>query len=313
MNEFSLLYQVKSILEKEELSRKMTGKSFNVFDVLGMRNDEVKITSFIYEFISPQGSHGKKDLYLKLFLKYVLKISMEEEELRTCRVQREYVLDSNRRIDLVISTQNRLIPIEVKIQAVDQPKQCYDYYQVAKNSCVFYLTLFGKQPSFESAEGLTFNGDGYQKIETISFANEICYWLECCLNESQTKETAPIREVLLQFMSMIRKLTNQVEDTEMKEVKQLLLNSSENMKSALVIEQALHEEKKELLYHLFQAIENRVDAQKLVNEYDYEDHDKIEGYYKHKYVKNEDLLGISYLYKKDVKKNVDIWVRVEIN
>lgn len=144
MNEFSLLYQVKSILEKEELSRKMTGKSFNVFDVLGMRNDEVKITSFIYEFISPQGSHGKKDLYLKLFLKYVLKISMEEEELRTCRVQREYVLDSNRRIDLVISTQNRLIPIEVKIQAVDQPKQCYDYYQVAKNSCVFYLTLFGK-------------------------------------------------------------------------------------------------------------------------------------------------------------------------
>ena len=70
---------------------------------------------------------------------------MSADELATARVYREYMIDENRRIDLVIETNRKFIPIEVKIFATDQPEQCFDYYQEAKQHMaepvLFYFCL----------------------------------------------------------------------------------------------------------------------------------------------------------------------------
>jgi hypothetical protein len=47
----------------------------------------------------------------------------------------EYIIDGNRRIDLYIETISHKIPIEVKIHAGDQDKQCFDYYKKYINCC----------------------------------------------------------------------------------------------------------------------------------------------------------------------------------
>ena len=45
------------------------GNSFNIFNVLGMTSNEVKLHSaLIVEMLDPNGSHGMKDLFLKAFI-----------------------------------------------------------------------------------------------------------------------------------------------------------------------------------------------------------------------------------------------------
>ena len=79
-----------------------------------------------------------------------------DEELNHAVVTTEYLIDRERRIDIVIELGQRFIPIEVKIYAGEQKSQCYDYYTFArtkdKNAKVVYLTLSGYFPSKYSKE-----------------------------------------------------------------------------------------------------------------------------------------------------------------
>ncbi len=308
MNEEKMLSQVTAISQKYDLLNKHTGGYFNIFDIVDSSHNEVVICRVIHELLSPTGNHYQKDNYLKLFFESVLKTNISDEEIKTARVHREYQITNDRRIDLVIETRDTFIPIEVKIYASDQNKQCYDYYQYAKNSMLYYLTPNGIFPSTTSANGLTEN-----EISCISFESDIIYWLELCLKDTATVKIAPIREIILQFINTIRKFTGQVEgDTEM-EIKELITSSSENMKSAISIENALNDAKQSLMLNIFKTIENKVNSKKLENEYDFEYSNckKVKEYYQRK---GSSYPGISYLYKDKTMANTeqDIWVRLEI-
>ncbi len=302
MNPLKLLKEINVISKKYEILNQKTGGYFNIFNVANIVYDEVIICRELYEFLSPKGSHFQGTAYLKQFFNGVLKIDVEEKELETARVYREYVINNNRRIDLVIETNTHFIPIEVKINANDQPKQCYDYYQMARNSNVYYLTLEGNTPGDISAYGLSKTEAGYKEVTCISFADDILNWLDDCVKQIETIKIAPIREVILQFMSIIRKLTNQLEEDKEMEVKELLMESSENMRSAIAIENSLNEAKQDLILKLFKSIEKKVGIDKLKNQYDYEsdDYKKIKEFYR--FSSKSTLPGISYLYQSDVKK-----------
>lgn len=157
-----------------------------------MQSDEVKICRMLAEVLSPRGKHGMGIHYLSLFVKEVLSIDIYADELDNARVYREYWIDENRRIDIVISTPRRFIPIEVKLYANDQKSQCKDYYdyaqkqQTIEKSKVYYLTLDSYFPQNSGANGLTKienNGIlvGYEEITPISFGNDIVYWLKMCI------------------------------------------------------------------------------------------------------------------------------------
>lgn len=312
MNVELLLQELTSISKKYEMISQKTGGYFNIFEITNIWSDEVVICRVIYEILSPEGTHFQGHKYLKTFIDDVLKMDMTEEEIKTAKVFREYRIDNNRRIDLVIQTVNHFIPIEVKIYAGEQENQCFDYAKVAKNSDVYYLTRFGEYPSDYSANGLTKTEGGYLEISCISFSENILNWLESCISQTETIKIAPIREVLLQFMMTIRKFTNQMEDEKEMEILDVLMKTPENMKSAIAIQNCVDQAKINLMKKIFALVENKIGRAKLENEYDYtfDEYKKCNDFYKFKY---STYPGISYEYKSNVKANVDIWVRIEID
>ena len=104
------------------------------------------------DLLNPEGAHGCGTLFLKSFLEKVLnKRQLNDTSLSHTDIIKEIVIDSERRIDIVIKNTCFFIPIEVKIYASEQNGQCYDYYEYAKtvdsNASIVYLTLFGNMPS----------------------------------------------------------------------------------------------------------------------------------------------------------------------
>ena len=307
-----LLKEVWAISDKYEFISQKTGGHFNLFNIVDIATDEVRICRVLHELLNPMGMHYQKDAYLKLFVKHVLQLDIPDKVCKTMQVYREYMLPDGRRIDLAIESEDYFIPIEVKIYAKDQERQCYDYYQKAKNTNVYYLTLEGALPSEYSAVGLAKNENGYKEVTTISFRDEILIWLAKCLEHKETIKIAPIREILLQFISVIRRLTNQSEEGKEMEIQKVITASKENMMSAIEIEKSLKVCKTEMMYKVLRAIEEGLGKEKLINEFDYEynNGEKIKNYYERK---TSTYPGISYLYKKDIKEGVDIWFRVEID
>lgn len=249
-----LLNEISEISKKHDIINQRTGGFFNIFEILNADTDEVRISRFIYELLNPKGSHYQETTYLELFMDNVLNITLDKEEYKSIKVYREYKIDNGRRIDLAIKTQNKFIPIEVKIYAGDQKDQCSDYYKSARNSKLYYLTLDGHNPEKHSVKGLTKTDDTYKEITNISFENEIILWLTKCLENINTIKIAPIREILLQMVSNIKNLTNHRRDEKQMEIKDRLLLSPENFKSAIEIENALPLVRTEIMLQLFNNI-----------------------------------------------------------
>ena len=299
-----ILNEVSNITKKNELIQQKTGGYFNIFEITSIASDEIRICRFLYDLLNPKGTHYQGDIYLNLFIEHVLQLTLPLEELKQVSVYREFIIENNRRIDLVIQTPKYLIPIEVKIFAGDQENQCADYLKVAKNSKVYYLTRFGEVPSdFSSFEK--------ENIMPISFSQDIIKWLGKCLEHIETIRVGPIREVLLQFIGAIRNFTDQLEDKEEMEIKNVLTASPTSMKSAFAIEKSLKGAKTDIIQRIFKEFEERIGKIKLHNKYDYEFNNgkKIVAFYD---VKSSTCPGISYLYKENVKPEVDIWFRLEI-
>ena len=162
---------------------------------------EEVLTDLMYEILSSE--RGR--LYLELFDKHVLRLEMTKEELNSAEVwgakDNQYstqLISASRPIDLVIITNKRFIPIEVKVDAGEQPNQCYDYWREAEKyhetysliepPILYFLTPSGYFP--ESANGLNF-----EAIDTISFRSEIFHWLEDCLK--QTPKSSSCRQKIL--------------------------------------------------------------------------------------------------------------------
>lgn len=301
-----LLNEVLNIKNKHDLIQKKTGGYFNVFEITNIAYDEVRICRFLFDLLNPKGSHYQGDTYLKLlFIEDVLQLDLPLQEQRQTSVYREFLIENNRRIDLVIQSPNYFIPIEVKIFAGDQENQCADYLKVAKSSNVYYLSRFGDLPSdYSSFEK--------EHIKPISFSQDIINWLEKCLESRETIKIGPIREIILQFIATIRNFTDQMEDQQEMEIKNVLTESAASIKSAFAIEKSLKVAKTDLLNRIFREFEDSIGIDKLINEYDYEYNNgkKINTFY---HVKNSSCPGISYLYKESVKPGVDIWFRLEID
>lgn len=317
MQEEILLNNVKAIAEKYEFLRKETGGDFNIFEIANIATREVTICRVLYDLLSPNGSHHQGDRYLRLFVENVLRLeNCAENEWDKAKVYREYLIPSGRRIDLVIKTELRFIPIEVKIYADEQEKQCIDYWKYANaqqnngQSVLYYLTRFGDEPGeYRQGKNATCN------IACISFAKDILEWLSLCIKETDAWKLAPIREVIVQLMAAIRKFTGQMEDGEMEEIKNLLRNSPKYMKSAVALEKAIKLVSMDVMRDLFATIEHKIDeALPKVRKNEkwcyYNDGNTIEKFYDHS---RSTFPGIAY-YSDDVSENgAKICLKLEID
>lgn len=235
-----LLNQVGSLLKSYEKLAKSTGENFNIFSVMGMESNEVKTHSAIIgELLNPKGSHGLEDKPLKLFVELVVKplYRLEdgtygnfEEKFNfdfesTCSKVEEFAgkisEDSTEggRIDIVIKdNKEKVFLIENKIYAGEQKNQLGRYNKFYPNAPILFLTLDGKDS--ETAHELEKNNHYF----TISYEKEILLWLQECVKEAV--KFPMLREVIYQYINLIKKLTNQTMNTELKkEISELIKNN----------------------------------------------------------------------------------------
>ena len=210
-----LLNEIKNIVNKYKLEKRnqlKEGKSFNIFKILNASYKENLHSKFIGELLDPNGSHGQGYLFLNLFLEHINPVLPNFKfNASSANIYLEYNIGSinnsqkqGGRIDLLIKdNEKRLIIIENKIKAKDQPKQLERYYNFAasnskkNNFIILYLTPDGHHPSQESTEKLK-----KQDYLCISYKKHIIPWLEKCIEATKNKHQ--LNEVLNQYLQTIK-------------------------------------------------------------------------------------------------------------
>lgn len=290
MNATKLLEDAAAISEKYAFWEKKTAANFNIISILNAADDEVRICRILHALLNPDGTHGQGALYLKLFVENVLAIdNFHEADYNSARVFREYVLANGHRIDLVIQTQRYFIPIEVKIYAGDQDKQCYDYYQYAK---------MGEITSYEN-------------VHCLSFATDILPWLRECRIQEETLEVEILRSTFQQIIESVEALTDQPKGGKDLELTEVLFASKENMENAWTIQKNYKQAQIMLLRKFFSRLEEKINLPRLEDSaLDYETgNGRLLSTF---YEKSASTYpGINY-FCKSLRDGIDLWFRIEI-
>lgn len=222
----------------------MTRENFNIFSVMRVETDELRTHSrIIAEFLNPKGIHYQGSVFLKLFFEIVeflndIKQNFDYEnaqillEEHTGRIYEDY--SEGGFIDIIIKDSKNQVVIENKIFAADQKGQLLRYKNKYPNCKLIYLTLNGKSPSEFSYKIKNGQELKLEDIILLSYKNVIKNWLEKCLEK--TVSLPIIRETLLQYLHLIKKLTNQTTNNKMeKEIIELISKDYNSFKSAKII------------------------------------------------------------------------------
>lgn len=240
----SLLILVKGILDRQKVSweeSRLRGEQFNLFHTCGVNHCEVTHSAILAELLDPDGTHGQKDAYLKLFLE-VVKGSADRDDktdalslfdTSAAAVRTEYST-GNGRMDILITdnVRRQAVIVENKIYAGDQGEQLKRYDTFARKTysigkyAILYLTLFGEDASEQSGDGV--------KYVNISYDKDILEWINRCIVHSVSMPM--IRETLVQYANHIKKLTNQ--NMESKYEEELLKTMAANAEATAAICQA---------------------------------------------------------------------------
>ena len=316
-NEEKLLINLKDLSDKYDEIYKKTGGYFNIFSVLNVERREVDTHSrFLYDFLNPLGSHCIGNKYLKLFVDNVLNLNFSDEDFRTVKVFREFSFNRGQsRIDILITTRNFCIPIEVKIDAKDQERQIERYYEYAKStgkiSKVYYLTLYGSGPSEKSLGSLLKDINLKDKVSDVSFKTEIIQWLNLCVKDEDTLKISVLRETILQYISLLKKVTNQSEEGLKMEIVNLILGSKKNFKSALEIEKNLATAKTVKMKQIFKIMDTYVTTQLKLIRFGNDEGKDIDAYFSNK--KSCPYPALNYkIVDIDLGNNIGLYLKFEI-
>lgn len=219
------------------LEKEKRGENFNIFEILKLRQDETKLhTPFLAELLSPNGSHGLKELFLRAFIEKFL--NNIDFDYKSASVKSEFNIGykseectKGGRIDIFISDeQGNAIIIENKIYACDQQNQLLRYYNYAKdeklNAYLFYLTLDGCLPHKKST------GNKDIAYECISYRKDILGWLDRCVELSACFPI--VRETIRQYITNLKMLLNIMDTDSLNEIVKVT-TSKENIEATLDI------------------------------------------------------------------------------
>lgn len=323
----TLIEEAKKYIEADAKERQSNSADFNIFKITGIQSDEIKMCRMLAEIINPKGTNKKGMFFFKSFIENVLGIeTVDEKELASAKVYTEHRTKTDRRIDIVVVTNKRFIPIEVKIYAEDQARQCRDYYDFAieqgkpEQSKVYYLTIDGHLPQKSGTEGLTpeiENGEviGYEEIMPISFRQDIYLWLENCLQELKDEDL--IRANIEQYMYVLGELSGKMSEKLNDQITKMISDNADCFRAACEIAGNINRAKENMLLRLFEKLENKLI---LADNFPYE---RIENVFDSKHINYEDIKikkfygkpkicpGFSFRYKK-VDDAREIWFRVEV-
>lgn len=211
-----LLNRMKALLAHQREVQALRGERFNVFSILGMESAEnATHSAFLVELLNPNGSHGKGETFLRLFLRHIGAAETLNAEGATVRT--EYGIGgkdtdalTGGRLDILLTDrQGRCLTIENKIHAPDQPAQVQRYCNYRKGAnTVYYLTLLGTEPT-DASKGALRSGTDFH---LISYGSHIAAWLEDC--HRAAADSPILRETVKQYLLLVKKLTGTMTDPQ---------------------------------------------------------------------------------------------------
>tara|TARA_R110000868_G_scaffold363678_1_gene626019 strand:- start:21232 stop:22455 length:1224 start_codon:yes stop_codon:yes gene_type:complete len=277
----NLLQQISIIQKKYDDLAEYSGEYYNVFDILGVRSDELSHSAILVNLLDAKGKHGQKDIFLKLFIEQIkplLENSKYSEHINSFDTEKAIANKEihigqvnlqkaeGGRVDIVVRSGDKHIIIENKIYAGDQNQQLMRYDNEYKNDPIIYLTLNGDTPSESSKGNLVLGTD----FICISYKVDISNWLQKCIKEMANKPI--IRETLNQYLFLIKSLTNQSNNNKMsEEILKILMKDEDSFNSFVTLinsQNKLKAEilKKEFTHDILQNIANKHSLTLIVDE-----------------------------------------------
>ena len=175
---------------------------------------EERILIILFDILKNQNSYPNQgNKFLKSFFDDVLKATdYSLEELEIAKIDM-----GKYNFDLFIETDRQIIPIEFKINAIDQDKQCYRYLQTVRDinknvpARLYYLTKDKHKPSDNSLndekilENDLKNIGNEEGVICISYQDEILTWLEHCSQDLKNNNETYLYTQLEFLKDMIKK------------------------------------------------------------------------------------------------------------
>ena len=317
MENYKIFFENLCLINKKYNLINSKKEDFNIFSILRNEYDEVNLHSkFIVELLKNK-NYGKK--FIEIFLE---KLEIQVFNYENVYVFSEYSKGINGRIDILLEfskgKEKKAIIIENKIYAEDQIGQLNRYYysMINKNYSndeleIVYLTLDGSEPNEESTKGLT--KEEKEKIIIISYKENIIGWIDDCIKE--VAEVPIIRETLIQYRSILKKITGKEERKLINEIEKLVLSNNEYLKMIYKIDDVLREIKIDLQFKFWKKLEEKLNEiaikkkMKLENRLEYPNlHysiDLIKNYSKKKF------FGLMYLIK-EIENRGKLYLRIEV-
>jgi hypothetical protein len=288
-----ILSVTSGILEHQKEREILLGEKFNIFSILKVeRKENATHSAFLSELLKPNGSHLKGSIFLSLFLKV---IGDETIDINSVKVKTEHVIgkvdrenETGGRIDIFIFDIHGVsISIENKIDANDQLAQIKRYYKFNKSkNTVFYLTKMGVSPTDKSKGGLVVGQD----FHNISYKTEIIEWLQLCLKECF--DTPVLRETIKQYLIVVKKITNTMENKGQNELSDLILK---NLKESSFIASNYEKTIQDFRVLIRREVFNQLMA-KISNNYIIEKGNKISDYYAQIWIKPMQIKDSSHYF-----------------
>ena len=252
----SLFLKELHLIEDQYSRKEKEREQFNIFSVLLKQDDEVNLHSmFIASLLNPYGSHKSGELFLRKFLeKCDYQPEFIEKLLENAHVSvtpNEYNRSETRNMDILVineSTRHAFF-LENKIGANDSNHEdrgqlegyyetlLKDYHIPDENIELVFLSMYGREPSDESYG--TRHPEIQTKCKVYTYNQLIIPWLEECLHDCIDKPF--LRETILQYIKLIKNMTNDISIDERKEILKLIGKSEDNIKAAkLLVENYKH-------------------------------------------------------------------------
>lgn len=316
----SLLNKIGTIRKHYFEIESLSGENFNIFKVIGLTTEEVRLHSaFLTELLNPKGSHGQKEVFLQLF---VSQFEIDNFDCKSAVVKAEHYIKRKSgqglraeggRIDIyIIDAKGNDIIIENKINAIDQTDQLIRYYNYSKSkNNIFYLTKNGGDASESSVPKLG-SGDDYYR--SISYKEDIIFWLEACKKESVNQPL--LREGISHYINLIKHLTNQSTNKAMnKEVVDSILESEESISAANEVLKSFNDVKSIIQKNFWKALIDALQIKGLVienlAEFNKELGDKVWSFY-NKSRNRAKFYGFQILVCSDIENDLSINWQCEI-
>jgi hypothetical protein len=212
-------------------------RDFNIFEILNLENDEVRLHSRLLKYFIEKDIEGFKQSIASEYPQYknILEVSTDHEVLIEVPAYSEHEILRDGRIDILIRFNNFSIIIENKIYAADQNHQLIKYFEYGKKTghdfLLLYLTPSGTLPqrqSYEIMEPETASGIENLSLEKsfqlLSYKRNILSWLS--RYQKNVKEFSVEHITLSQYIEVLNKICGIMDDKQKERIIGLMSNEA---------------------------------------------------------------------------------------